>query len=323
MTAAVVKCFRWVIPSLFFSLFAQPAPDFKVDVNLVRVPCIVSEPNGAPVKGLQAADFFIRDNGVRQEVKYLWQESDLPLTVVIVAELRGELRDLKIHQQVAARFLEHLISPNDRAAIVTVLIQPWLVTDLTNSLDELRAGAEFPNRPGRILGRACSGVHPGTWSSREAPCGNNPIWNAVFFSAELGLRRQIGRKALLLLSDGLDTGSDYSLDDAIAACQRADAPVYAVRYISNTWHELAGPDWVMQGKRDLTRIARQTGGAVFEGKWDTMQDVFERIESDLRNQYVLGYTPPHSGRDRKEHKIKIEVTRPGLIVRAQERRYEQ
>jgi len=304
---------------------AQPAPDtpnIKVEVDLVRISCVVTGPTEAPVQGLKAEDFVLREDGARQNVEYLWQERDLPLTLVIVAELRGTLRDLTVHQQVAARLLEHLISANDRAAIVTVLIQPWLVTDLTNSIDQLRTGAEFPNHPGRILGRPCSGVHAGALSSPEAPCGNNPIWNAVFFSAELGLHRQIGRKALLLLSDGLDTGSDYTLDDATAACQRADAPVYAVRYISDAWRAHGGPDWVMQGKRDLTRIAHQTGGAAFDGKWDTMQDVFDRIESDLRNQYVLGYKP-RSRRNRKDHRITVQVTRPGLIVRAQERLYSQ
>ena len=309
-------------------LLAQPPPDFRVDVNLVRVPCIVMQANGAPVQGLRRDEFVVLEDGVPQEVKYLWQELDLPLTVVLLAETCSQHEFMKQYTRIMLQFLERLLSRNDHAAIVSVAGQAWLVTDLTDSLENLRSGAENIGRAGPVLGYPCSGLHPTFWSAPGFPCGVAPLWNAVFFSARPGLRPQTGRKAMLLLSDGLDTGSGHGLNDAIAACQNANAMVYSIRFLSPILARTgsmpeAYAHWVDRGKPDLDRIARETGGVAFEGKSDKLPEVFDRIEADLRNQYVLGYTPSTARGRRSYRKITVKVTRPGLTVRAQERDYAQ
>ena len=328
---AFVMRLYWAVFASAVPLLAQPVPNFREDVNLVRVPCIVTQANGAPAQGLRRDDFVVREDGVPQEVKYLWQERDLPLTVIFVVDItcsQGVFH--KQYAQVVLQFLEHVLSPGDRAAIVSVFDQARLVTDLTDSAERLRVGAEdiFWGRArlldDPILGHRCSGSNPTFLSLPALPCGGAALWNAVFFAAELGLQPQTGRKAMLLLTDGLDTGSDHNLKEAIAACQGADAMVYSIRYLerhlarANRTGE-QWTQWVDRGKPDLDRIARETGGLVFEGRSADLSVVFDRIATDLRTQYVLGYTPSRAYCSRDCHKITVKVTHAGLKVRAQER----
>jgi len=307
---------------------AQSSPEFRLDVNLVRVPCIVTKANGTPAQGIRREEFVVLEDGVFQDVKYAWQESDLPLTVVLITETCAQHEFMKKYTEIMLQFLERVLSPNDRAAIVSVAGQAWLVADLTNSLEVLRSGAEDIGRKAPLLGQPCSGLHPTLWSGPGFPCGVAPIWNAVFTSARLGLQPQTGRKAMLLLTDGLDTGSDHGLDDAISACQSANAMVYSIRYLSpRLARTVSQPDaivrWVGRGKPDLERLSRDTGGVAFEGRSDNLDEVFARIEADLRNQYVLAYTPTAARGRHGYRKIRVAVTRPGLTVRAQDRYYMQ
>jgi hypothetical protein len=164
-----------VIFAFAVPLLAQPPPDFRVDVNLVRVPCIVTQANGAPVQGLRRDEFIVKDDGVVQEVKYLWQELDLPLTIVMVTETCAQSAFMKKYTEIMLQFLDRVLSKNDQAAIVSVAGQAWLVTDLTDSLEKLRSGAENIGRPGPVLGSPCSGVHPVYfWSVQGFPCGVTP-----------------------------------------------------------------------------------------------------------------------------------------------------
>jgi hypothetical protein len=109
-----------------------------------------------------------------------------------------------------------------------------------------------------------------------------------FFTAKLKLSRGEGRNAMLVLTDGWDTGSNHGLIDSIRACQRSEAVVYAIRTtdpaILSAW-----PLQLARGKSDLARIARETGGLCFDGSRAQLADVFDRIEADLSSQYVLGY----------------------------------
>ena len=316
---------RSIVLAITIPLLAQEQPSFRADVNLVRVPCIVSSADGAPIQGLRADEFVVREDGVRQNVKYLWQEVDLPLTAVVVVDVScSQLKCVTQHKRSVSLFLERVFSLKDRAALVAVNHQARLVADLTNSLETLRsrsAGLDEGESP--VLGRPCIGARPGMWASPGQPCGDKPLWNAVYFSAKLGLQSQRGRKAILLLTDGLDTGSDYSFDEALAACQSANAVVYSIRHV--TWMSgymssgISKP-WLW-GKPALERIAHDTGGTAFDAGKDEIAAIFDRIETDLRNQYVLGYTPSKAQGGKGYRRLAVKVTRPGLTVRAQERYY--
>lgn len=165
--------------------------------------------NGAPAQGLRRDEFVVLEDGVPQKVKYLWQELDLPLTIVLIADIScTQLRLLDQHRQTAQQFLSRVLSQNDRAGLVSVEKQQRLVTDLTDSFERLRAGAEsLGKQQAEVLGEPCSGKHPTEMTAIDPPCGETALWNGVFFSARLKLRPQPGRKAMLLLTDGWDTAA--------------------------------------------------------------------------------------------------------------------
>jgi Ca-activated chloride channel family protein len=340
------------------SFFAQ-GPDMRVDVNLVRIPCVVRDSNGAPVRGLRREDFTVLEDGVPREVKYLWQELDLPLTVGLIADISGsEYRFIDQHRETVVQFLARVLSPKDRAFIVSVETQQRLVTDLTGSIETLRSGAEgLGKRESKLLGEPCTGeaLPPKQLALFKKygkygmpPCGGTALWNGVFFSARLKLRPLPGRKAMLLLTDGWDTGSDHGLVDAIEAGQGADTMVYSVRYLDPRvldlkptpkkywiWNPIGVAmvpltdrairrKWqqeIARAKPALERISLETGGLTFDGSTDKLTDIFDRIEADLRNQYVLGYTAPATSAGRRYRKIEVKVTRPGLTVRARQGYY--
>ncbi len=331
----------WLVLALAGPLLAQPSTTFSVDVNLVRVPCIVTRANGAPVQDLRKEDFIVLQDGKPTEVKYLWQELDLPLTIVVLVDITYPhitMSRLGPHPnqytEDVQQVLRQVFSANDRMAIVGVSDQARLVTDLTGSLEELRFGAAAVRRRvgTPILGDPCTGERPGPWRGFGDPCGFSVLWDAVYFSAEVKLLPQTGRKALLLLTGGLDTGSDHTLRDAIAACQRAGTMVYSVRdpeqyeAHAESWEALTGRSVeynYLSEKPDLERISRETGGLAFDRATATLPAVLDRLQADLRSQYVLGFEPANAHSPRKLHKLQVKVRLPDLKVRAQDRYYTQ
>ena len=317
--AAFAVKWHWSVVATALPLLAQLQPEFRVDVNLVRVPCVVTDSSGAPVPGLRREDFVVLEGGVPQEVKYLWQEADLPLTVGLIADVSvSEYPFIEQHRQTVLQFLSRILSPDDRVFLVSVGTQQRLVTDLTNSVERLHAGAEtLGKQEAEVLGDPCLGWrHRFLYSPIFLPCGT-ALWNGVFFSARLKLRPATGRKALVLLTDGWDTGSNHGLVDAIEACQGADAMVYSIRFADPAWS--AGT--LARAKRDLERIVRETGGLAFEGEPEKVPGIFTSIETALRSEYVLGYTLSTARRGQGYHEITVKVKRRGLTVRARKGHY--
>ncbi len=309
---------HWAVLAFAIPLLAQLQPGFRVDVDLVRVPCVVTDKRGATVTDLRREDFIIREDGIPREVKYLWREADLPLTIGLVADVSGsQYRLIQQHRQIVLQFLSQILSPNDRAFLVSVEKQQRLVTDLTNSSESLSAGVEDLGRlDAGILGDPCKGVRRRfLLTTILMPCGGTTLWNGVFFAARLKLRPQSGRKAMLLLTDGWDTGSEHSLVDAIEASQGADAMVYSIRYDDPALRSVAARQ-LAKGKRDLDRITRETGGLAFEGQPNNARQIFDSIETALRSQYVLAYTPNASKHRKGHHRTEVTLMRPGLTVRA-------
>jgi len=362
----------WLGLAVICPVFAQPPASFSVDVKLVRVPCSVTRPNGTPVQNLRKEDFIVLEDGKAQEVKYLWQELDLPITLVVVADVScGSMGIFRSHPNQLAeeitQLFDRVLSSSDRAAIVAVTDQARLLTDLTGSIEKLRCGAAnlrvvtddkdrlgseasgVRNAGGPILGVPCIGTNPTRWSGNPWPCGFAALWNGVYFSARLGLRPQKGPKAIVLFAPGLDTGSDRGLKDAVAECQQAGALVYSIRRAGRAFLDSAvDPTMAAEAtprggimeppkteatrsfayfyareKPDMEEIARDTGGLMFDGKDSKFAEICDRIQSDLRNQYVLAYTPATAHSTRTFHKLQVKLTSPGLKVRTQDGYYAQ
>ena len=242
-------------------LRAQPSPDIRVDVDLVTVSCSVTDHGGVPVKGLKAEDFQVLDNGQPREIRNFWQESDLPLTVALVADVSGSQAGyIKSHREAIAQFLKQVIGPRDRAMVVEVAQKSWLISGLTGSSDDLSAAVErigaSEGKQSPVLGPVCRN------KSFPHGCGGTALWHGLYYTAK-ELKPVSGRKAIIVLSDGLDTGSDMHLNDVIEMAQSAGTVVYSIKYASPMrFLSIAGA--IAQAvSHGLERVSRETGGLSF------------------------------------------------------------
>jgi Ca-activated chloride channel family protein len=279
-------------------LLAQDRPIFYADSTLVTVPVLVTDARGIPIRDLQPNEFRLYDNGVPSEIRHISQEGELPLGIGIIVDISASQRAfLREHRITVDAFLTRLLRPGDRAFIVTVNEDVVLESEFIGR----------PSGPSQILGARGGeplGVPCSTLSGRHL-CGGTALWNAVYADAHLKLSLLTGAKALLILSDGNDTGSIHHLDQALEEVQRAEAVVYAIRY----------PDPLSRSAGDgLTRLAAETGGAELAPPAGDYSAAFDRIQRDLRSQYVLALRPETGGDP--THRLRVEVSRPGLSVRS-------
>jgi len=307
--------FSAISPLVFAALItAQQKPDIRVDVDLVTVACSVTDHNGAPVKNLKPEDFKVSDNGQPREIRNVWQESDLPLTVALVADVSGSQDGyVKDHKEAITQFLKQVIGQRDRAMIVQVARQAWMLSDLTGSAADLDAAVEKIGEPAtkrsHMLGPPCRNARI------PHPCGGSALWHGLYYTA-MTLKPVTGRKAIVVLSDGLDTGSDISVNDLVDATQSAEAVVYSVKYSSPARFISIGTMVEEKVSHGLERLDHDTGGATFPNPGKKTSEVFARIESDLRGMYVLGFATPENARDGKFHKLDVKVSRNDLVVRS-------
>ncbi len=291
-------------------------------MGLVTVTCAVADRNGVPAKNLTADDFELHDNGRLQKIDQLWQENDLPLTVGLIVDVSGsQSAFIDQHRRTAGQFLTQVIRPQDRAFIVTVGTDVKLLADLTASPEEMRRGLSLMDmfqHAGAQFGESCEATIP------LRGCGGTALWNGVYAAAGQKMRWVHGRKALIILSDGLDTGSPHSLSDTVESVQESATVVYAIKYVD---HDLTPAQAGLSSRRAYTRglerLTDETGGYTFPDPQDKLTEIFSKIEQDLRSQYVLGFTPPPEARDGRFHKLEVKMTRPDLSVRARVGYYAQ
>lgn len=293
---------------------AQDTPDIQVNVDLVTISCEVNNSSGAPVTDLKAEDFGVLDNGQPRAIRSFWRESDLPLTVALVADVSGSQAGyIRNHREAIARFLKQVIGPRDRAMVVEVAGKVRLIAGLTGSTGDLNAAVEkigsAEGQHSPLLGPACRN------NSFPHSCGGTALWHGLYYTAQ-ELKPVTGRKAIVVLSDGIDTGSDISLNDLIDTTQSAGTVVYSIKYASPMRFLSIGGAIAQAVSHGLDRLSRETGGLLFPNPGRNTAEVFARIESDLRNMYLLGFSPPAGARDGKFHALTVTTARPGLAMRS-------
>jgi VWFA-related protein len=313
---------------------AQESADFRVSVDLVPVTTAVTARDGRPILDMRAEDFVLLDDGKPRTLQYVWRELDAPLTVGLVVDISGsQSQFLREHRRTIAQFLEQVLRPQDQAFLVGVGPGVKLATDLTHSVKDLRAGVQRLDprnlfNPRTLsaaddLGDQCMADPPAYLAGRRLPagtifpnwfCGGTLLWNGVYSSARLKTKAISGRKALVVLTDGLDTGhgeGTHTLNDAIESAQSADTVVYTIHYAAHL------PLLMRLGSATgLRRLATQSGGRAFEDPKGDPSEIFSEIEHELRSLYVLAFSTPEKDRDGKFHKLEVKAKRSGVIVRA-------
>jgi VWFA-related protein len=288
-------------------------PDIQVDVDLVTVACAVDTRDGTPARNLKAEDFKVLDNGQPRQIRDFWQESDLPLTVALVADVSGSQAGyIRSHREAISQFLKQVIGPRDRAMVVEVAQKTWLISGFTSSNDAVSAAVErigtAEGKQSPLLGPVCRN------ETFPHGCGGTALWHGLYYTAK-ELKPVQGRKAIIVLSDGMDTGSDVRLGDVIEMAQSAGTVVYSIKYASPMRFLSISGAIAQAVSRGLERVSRETGGLTYGNPGHRTAEVFAKIESDLRNMYVLGFTPTADARDGKFHKLDVTTTHADLVLR--------
>ena len=284
----------------------------KVETNLTNIFFTAADKNKRFITDLKAEDIRIFEDGQPQEIFTFQQNIDLPLSLAILIDTSAsEERTLPDEKEAARAFLENLRRPQrDEAAIVSFTGETTLEQGFTGSIERLRRAidkVEFVPPSGYIGGGVVVNGTPPISGTNQSLAGSTAIWDAVWATSEelMVQSAEHTRRAIILLTDGVDTSSRMKMHDAIERAQKSDALIYAIgigdRYSFN----------INEG--DLRKIAEKTGGrAYFPRHERDLRDAFTQIQRDLREQYLVAYSPSNKARDGSYRKIEIQVVNPTL-----------
>ncbi len=301
--------------------WAQDEPVIKMDVNLVNVLCSVRNKSGGLVGNLEKKDFQVFEDGKEQEIKYFTRETDLPLTIgLLVDTSESQERLLDIERRAAYQFFSKVLRKKDLAFLLQFGAEAELLQDDTSSPRLLQEGLNQLH-----MSVPSVGLHPGPVPTQQSLAGTI-LFDAVYLAADEKLKTEVGRKAMVLITDGVDTGSRTSKDKAIEAAQKADAIIYSIDYQDPSAYGFGGFGRISigggQGEADLRRMSSETGGHVFKvDRKNSLDDIFNQLQDEMRSQYSIGYTPTNSAKDGSFRKLEIRTSSKDFKVQARKGYY--
>ncbi|HEX6502811.1 MAG TPA: VWA domain-containing protein [Terriglobales bacterium] len=293
----------------------QSVSTLKVNVNVVQLFFNVKDKHGALIPALTKDDFQIAEDGKPQTIKYFTAESNLPLTLGILIDSSGsQQRVLDMEKEVGGQFLNEILRPKDLAFVISFDVNVELLQDFTNSGHDLRAALN----KARINtgGGSCGGV-PGIGGG-PVPCSGSPkgtlLYDGVYLAGHDELANQVGRKAMIILTDGEDQGSQLNIRDAVEAAQKADSIVYVLLIADRGFYGFGG----YSGDSAMKKLAGETGGRVIEvgNKIEKLKQAFDQIAQELRSQYNIGYTPSNSKLDGSFRRVEIRTKNKDYKIQA-------
>ena len=295
---------------------AQDEP-IRVDVNLVSVLASVRGKSGGLLSNLQQSDFKIFEDGKEQAIKNFTRETDLPLTIgLLVDTSASQERLIDIEQRAASQFFTKVLRQKDEAFLIQFGAETELLQDSTNSPRLLQKGLQQLR-----LSVPIGGLHPGPVPTAQNQAGT-VLYDAVYLAANERLRKEVGRKASVMITDGVDTGSKTTRDKAIEAAQKADTIIYSIYYVDRGAYGFGGFGGGGNGEGELRRMSSETGGQVFRvDRNHSLDDIFREIQDEMRSQYALTYQPPNPKRDGTYHKIDIRMSNKDYKVQARKGYY--
>ncbi len=290
---------------------AQDTPTFSTGVKVVNVLATVTGKNGELVRDLNKDDFLLYEDKRPQTLRYFARQSDLPLTLGLMVDTSmSQEHVLDAERGASFRFLEVVLRPNkDRVFLMQFDLRVFIRQALTSSLKDLDEALPYVDTPTRNEFEHQSG-------------GGTLLYDAVVEAAEDIMAKQQGRKALILLTDGVDTGSEASLAEAANAAQRADTLIYSILFSDAGAYGILGEGGV--GRRALLRMSLETGGGFFEvSKKRTIDQIFSVIQDELRSQYSIGYVSDRPVTSPGFRQIQLTTKTKGLTVQARDRYWAQ
>lgn len=289
-------------------LMAQDETVIRVDVELVNLLFTVRDRKGALISTLEQKDVQVFEDGKAQTIRQFTRDTNLPLTIGLLVDVsRSQENLIELERRAAAQFFKQLLKDRDMAFMISFGSEAELLQDyssspkiLTQALDQLRVDAAVYNP-----------INPGPVPSQ--PRGTI-LYDAVFLAADEKLKGEVGRKVIVLISDGLDQGSRKSLQQALESAHKADAIIYSIYYVDPTMYH-----YQMYGVSDsyIKKLSEETGGRLFRvDRRVTLDEAFRQIEEEMRSQYALSYTPSNPNKDGGYRKLEIRVQNKDYRVQA-------
>jgi len=319
----------------------------------------VRDKHGAIVPNLTKNDFTLNDDGRAQTIKYFNLDKDLPLNLgLLVDTSMSQRKALDDERSGSEHFLDQMLgNTKDRAFLIQFDREVDLLEDLTADKGKLRAAIDQIGAP--QFQRTSADDSSGQGGGHHYGGGGTTLYDSIYLASNEVLKQQQGRKAVVVLTDGVDRGSKETLNGAIEAAQRADTVVYAIYYKGEEGHSGGFPgggypgggrhggygypgggypgggggypggrggqrpqESHVDGKKILEQICGQTGGRVFEvTKKETADQIYNTIAEEMRSQYMLGYTPDKQSSDSGYHKIVLTATKKDLTVQTRDGYY--
>jgi len=286
---------------------------FKARSDLVQFFFNVKEKKGGLIPNLTKDDFEVLENGQPQTIKYFSENSNLPLTLGILIDTSlSQQNVLGMEQQVGGAFLSQILKEKDQAFVMDFNVSVSLVQDFTSSARRLKDALNSVriNNDGQVS--SIPGMGGGPVPTINRPKGTL-LYDAVFLASHDQMGQQVDRKAMILLTDGEDQGSQYKIRDAIEAAQKADTIVYVLLCADRGFYGYMG----YSGDSEMKKLTSETGGRVIEvgNKPEKLKAAFDQISQELRSQYNLGYVPLNTKKDGAFRRVEIR-TKQGYKVQA-------
>jgi VWFA-related protein len=302
---------------------SQQSAPITLNVNAVNLLGTVRDKHGNIIRNLTKDDFVLEQDGKPQTITYFAKESDLPLTLGLLIDTSMSQRRVLDQERTASRtFLDQILRVDkDRAFIIQFDREVTLLQDLTSSRQKLQAAIDqiaAPQFSQASNGGSSGGGGGGGRGSHGRGGGGTLLYDAVFLASDELMKKQQGRKAVIILTDGVDHGSKETLEEAIATAQRADTLVYCILFADKEGYGNGGgfggphmgggmggrggrgggypprteeshPD----GKKVLRQMSEASGGRFFEvSKKEPIDKIYDAVDEELRHQYSLGTRRP-------------------------------
>ncbi|MGB2632971.1 MAG: VWA domain-containing protein [Candidatus Acidiferrum sp.] len=339
----------------------QKSPSkIAVQVKTVSLLATVRDKHGKIISDLKKDDFVLEDDGHPQTINYFARETDAALRLGLLVDTSLSQRKVLDQERTASySFLDHLLREDkDLAFLIHFDKEVELLQDFTPSRPKLQAALQtlqtpqFDNNRGGNTGGGGSGGGGadsgsgggyGGHGSHQRGGGGTHLYDAIYLASDELMSKQQGRKALIILSDGVDRGSKETLTEAIESAQRADTVIYSILFKDDEGNGpygggMMGPRGPYgggghhgggrypqqerpDGKKILEQISKTTGGRLFQAsKKETVDKIYAEIEEELRNQYSLTYTPDKDT-GAGYHKIQLSTKDKDLTVQTRDGYY--
>ncbi len=293
----------------------NPVQTLKVTTEVVNVYAVVRQKKRGLIPNLNRENFLLFEDDKPQEIRYFSRETDTPLTMGIAIDTSvSQGRVLGVEQEEAKRFLHQVMRPEkDLTFVLNFDLEVTLLQELTGDLRRLAQAIDDTEIRG-----APSGPLPAPVPTSSV--GGTHLHDAVYLAANEILKGEVGRKVLILLSDGVDDGSFYKQGTALEAAQKANLIIYAVNVNDPFFYLQRGMGF--RGTPVLKDYAEETGGRVIKvQRPEKTAAAFREIADELRTQYLLGYTPSNTGRDGAYRKIRVKIRGGKYNVQARDGYY--